>query len=61
MPKAAPMERRFMAAAVSGMTMLRNTMASSRNDSTTTSPMNSGSLDESTRAKSTKMAVLPPT
>ena len=55
------MDSRFMTAAVSGMTRLRNTTASSRNDSTTTSPMNSGSLDDSTRAKSTKMAVVPPT
>ena len=55
------MESRFMTAAVSGMTMLRNTTASSRNESTTTRPMNSGSLDDSTWAKSTKMAVFPPT
>ena len=40
------MDSRFMAAAVSGMTMLRNTMASSRNESTTTRPMKSGSLDD---------------
>ena len=60
-PKAAPMESRFMAAAVSGMTMLRKTAASNRNDSRTTRPMNRGSLEESTLAKSAKMAVLPPT
>ena len=60
-PKAAPMERMFIAAAVRGMTMLRNTMANSRKESTTTRPMNSGSLEDSTRAKSTKMAVFPPT
>ena len=50
-----------MTAAVNGMTMLRNTPASSRKESATTSPMNRGSLEVSTRAKSTKMAVFPPT
>ncbi len=60
-PNAAPMESRFMTAAVNGMTMLRNTPASSRKESATTSPMNRGSLEVSTRAKSTKMAVFPPT
>ena len=55
------MDNRFMAAAVSGMMMLRKTMANNRNESTTTRPMNSGNLPDSTRAKSTKMAVFPPT
>ncbi len=44
-PKAAPMESRFMIAAVSGMTMLRNTIVNNRNESTTTRPMNRGSFD----------------
>ena len=60
-PNAAPMERRFITAAVRGMTMLRNTMDSRRKESSTTRPMNRGSFDPSTRAKSTKIAVLPPT
>ena len=51
----------FMAAETSGITMLRKTTASSRNDSKTTSPMNRGSLADSTWAKSTKIAVVPPT
>ena len=50
-----------MTAAVSGMTRLRNTIISSRNDSSTTRPMKSGSFELSTLAKSMKMAVVPPT
>ena len=53
------MERMFITAAVSGMTKLRNTMAKRMNDIRTTNPMNSGSLDVKTLAKSTKMAVCP--
>ena len=45
----------------SGMTMLRNTTASNRNDSSTTRPMNRGNLADRTWAKSMKMAVVPPT
>ena len=52
MPSAAPMDSRFMTAAVSGITMLRNTVISNRNDRITTSPMNSGSFELSTFAKS---------
>ena len=46
------MESRFMQAAVSGMTKLRNTVIRRRNDSSTTRPMKSGSLELSTLAKS---------
>ena len=60
-PKAAPMESRFMAAPTSGITKLRNTIDSRMNDSTTTRAMKRGSLADSTWAKSTKMAVSPPT
>ena len=52
MPSAAPMERRFMTAAVSGITKLRNTVISSKNDKITTSPMKSGNFELSTFAKS---------
>ncbi len=60
-PNAAPAESRFMTAAVSGMTRLRNTAISSRKLSSTTTPMNSGSLADRTWLKSSKIAVLPPT
>ena len=59
-PNAAPAERMFITAAISGTTMLRKTAASSRNESSTTTPMNSGSLFDSTEAKSEKIAVWPP-
>jgi hypothetical protein len=59
-PNAAPADRRFMTAAVSGITMLRNTAISSRKLSTTTTPMNSGSLRDRTVLKSSKIAVCPP-
>ena len=49
-----------MTAAVSGIAMLRNTAISSRKLSSTTIPMNSGSLRESTWLKSSKIAVWPP-
>ena len=52
MPNAAPMESRFMTAAVSGMTKLRNTVISRRNDRSTTRPMKSGSFELRTLAKS---------
>ena len=48
-----------MTAAVSGMTRLRNAMSSSRNDSPTTTAMNSGILRPRTFAKSTLIAVSP--
>ena len=60
-PKAAPMDSRFITAAVSGMTIERKTIASSRNESKTTSPMKRGSFSPSTWAKSAKIAVNPPT
>ena len=50
-----------MAAPSSGITKLRNTIASRMNDRITTRAMKSGSLADSTWAKSTKMAVSPPT
>ena len=46
------MDSRFMIAAVRGITKLRNTVISSRNDRITTRPMNSGSFELSTLAKS---------
>src|ERR1700731_3237807 len=61
MPKAAPMDNRFMTAAVRGMTKLRNTVMNKRKDRRTTSPIKRGSLDESTFEKSMKIAVVPPT
>ena len=44
-----------------GISRLRKTAISSRNDSSTTTPMNSGSLSASTVEKSSKIAVWPPT
>ena len=52
MPSAAPMDSRFMTAAVSGITRLRNTVINSRNDRITTRPMKSGSFELRTLAKS---------
>ena len=52
MPNAAPMESRFMQAAVSGMRRLRKIVINNRNDNTTTRPMNSGSLALKTLEKS---------
>ena len=46
------MDSRFMTAAVSGITRLRNTVISNRNDRITTRPMKSGSFELSTLAKS---------
>ena len=51
-PKEAPAASRFMAAAVNGMTRLRNAISSSRNDSPTTAAMNSGIFADSTSVKS---------
>ena len=50
-----------MQAAVAGTSTLRNAISSSRNPRATMTPMNSGSLRLMTAAKSSKMAVLPPT
>ncbi len=52
MPSAAPMDSRFMTAAVSGITKLRNTVMSRRKDRSTTRPMKSGSFELRTLAKS---------
>ncbi len=52
---------RFITAACSGITSERNTIISSSAQSSTTTPMNSGSLWPSTVAKSTAPAVTPPT
>ena len=43
-PYAAPMDSRFITAALSGTTTERNTSISSRNDTAMTAPMNSGSV-----------------
>ena len=61
MPNAAAIDSRFITAAFSGTTRLRSTRASNRNDRSTTTPMNNGSLDEMASAKSAKIAVIPPT
>ena len=50
-----------MTAAVSGISRLRNAIISSRQPSSTITKMNSGSLSVSTPAKSSKIAVMPPT
>ena len=60
-PKPAATDSRFISAAIVGITRLRNTTVRSRNDSSTTTPMNSGSLLASTCEKSSKIAVWPPT
>ena len=50
-----------MTAAVSGISRLRNTSTNNRKLSSTTIPMNSGSLFERIWLKSAKIAVVPPT
>ena len=60
-PNAAPAASRFITAAVSGISTLRNAIISSRQPSSTITKMNSGSLSVSTPAKSSKIAVMPPT
>ena len=57
-PNAAPTDSRFITEAVSGISRLRNTTISSRKLSSTTIPMNSGSLPDRTLAKSSKIAVV---
>ncbi len=52
---------RFITAACSGITSERNTISSSSAESSTTTPMNSGSFCPSVLAKSTAPAVTPPT
>ena len=61
MPNAAAADSRFITAALAGTSRLRKTIASSTNDSRTTTPMNSHSLEVSTWEKSAKIAVIPPT
>ena len=60
-PNAAAADSRFITAAVAATTRLRKTAVSSRNDSSTTTPTNSGSLSAMTALKSWKIAVAPPT
>jgi hypothetical protein len=60
-PCEAPIERRFMSAACSGMTSERKTSSSSSAESSTTTPMKSASLLESTCMKSIVGAFVPPT
>ena len=60
-PSAAPMLRRFITAACSGITSERKTIIRSSAESSTTTPMKTGSLCPSVLAKSTAPAVTPPT
>ena len=60
-PNAAAADSRFITAATAGITTLRNTAISSRKLSPITIARNSGSLRDSTVAKSSKIAVWPPT
>ena len=60
-PSAAAIESRFISAACSGISSERKTMSRSSADNSTTMPMKSGSLPERTCAKSTWVAVAPPT
>ncbi len=56
-PNDAAAASRFIAAAIAGISRLRKTAVSSRNESRTTTPMKSGSLLLSTVEKSSKIAV----
>ena len=60
-PKEAPAASRFITAATTGTSTLRNATISSRQPSRTITPTNSGILALSTVAKSSKIAVRPPT
>ena len=60
-PNAAAAESRFITAATAGITRLRNTVISRRKLSPMTTARKSGSLRERTPAKSSKIAVWPPT
>jgi len=60
-PSAAPIDRRFMIAALIGITTERKTTSSNRALSRTTTPTKSGSLEATTREKSSVEAVKPPT
>jgi hypothetical protein len=55
------MDSRFMTAAVRGMTKLLKTIINRRKARSTTRPTKRGSFADSTCAKSTKVAVVPPT
>ncbi len=60
-PKAAPMLSRFITIAFSGTRIERKTIISSSAESSTTTPMKSGSFSEIASPKSSKIAVMPPT
>ena len=60
-PSAAPIDSRFMIAALIGITTERKTTSSSSALNRTTTPTNSGSLPATTREKSSVEAVKPPT
>jgi hypothetical protein len=60
-PNEAAAASRFITAAVAGTSRLRKATKSSRHPSRTMTPMNSGSLPWITAAKSSKIAVMPPT
>src|SRR5262245_23799419 len=60
-PYAAPTDSRFMTAAVSGTSTEWNTSINSRNDSSTTAPMNQGSRAAIWSPMSMYSAVSPPT
>ena len=60
-PNVAAAASRFITAAVAGMSRLRNATTSSRKLSPTIARMNHGIFALTTAAKSTKVAVTPPT
>src|SRR5581483_6320712 len=60
MPNAAPIESRFMIAALTGTRTDRNTHISSRKLSATTAPKTHGNRDASFFARSIEIAALPP-
>ena len=60
-PKAAALASRFMTTALSGTTTERNTIISSRNDTSSTPPKKSGSRSATPRVMSRLAATIPPT
>ena len=60
-PKLAAAANRFMTAAVAGISRLRKATSSSKKPRPTMTPMNKGNFELMTAAKSSKMAVAPPT
>ena len=60
-PKAAPMLSRFITTALTGTSTERKTAISSSAESSTTTPMKSGSFSAIAVPKSSKIAVMPPT